>query len=203
MTPRYLRYARAKRILDVALVTAAMPVLLPVLAGTALAIRIDSPGRIMYTQLRTGHHGRLFRMYKFRTMVHNAEEMKHELQHLNVLPEPDFKIPDDPRVTRVGKVLRKTSLDELPQLINVLRGEMSLVGPRPTDFGVDRYNLWHTVRLEVPPGITGLWQVTGRNSTDFDERLRLDVAYIRRMSLWEDVKILFRTVGAVVKGTGA
>jgi lipopolysaccharide/colanic/teichoic acid biosynthesis glycosyltransferase len=202
MPPRYHRYARAKRILDVTLVVSAMPLLVPVFAACVVAIRLDSPGRVMYSQLRTGHYGRLFRMWKFRTMVHNAEELKEQLQHLNVLPPPDFKIPDDPRVTRVGKILRKTSLDELPQLINVLRGEMSLVGPRPTDFGVDQYDLWHTSRLEVPPGITGRWQVTGRGSTDFDARLRLDNEYIRRISLWEDVKLLFRTVGAVVKGTG-
>ncbi len=141
-------------------------------------------------------------MYKFRTMLRNAEELKAQLAHLNVLPPPDFKIPNDPRITSVGRFLRKTSLDELPQILNVVRGDMSLVGPRPTSFASSTYSLWHTERLEVPPGITGLWQVHGRNSTTFDERLRLDIDYIRNMSLALDFKILMRTVVAVVRRSG-
>lgn len=168
----------------------------------ALAIRLESPGPVLFTQVRTGKDGRLFRMYKFRTMVRNAEELKASLAHLNVLPPPDFKIPDDPRITRVGKILRKTSLDELPQFINVLKGDMSIVGPRPTDFGVAAYDLWHCRRLEVPPGITGLWQLEGRASTSFDERLRLDLKYLRSMSLMTDVKLIVRTVAVVFRGTG-
>ena len=121
-------------------------------------------------------------MLKFRTMVQNAEELKASLQHLNILPAPDFKIPNDPRVTRVGKFLRKTSLDELPQVLNVIRGEMSIVGPRPTSFAASTYDLWHSERLEVVPGITGLWQVKGRGTMTFDERLRLDIEYIERRS---------------------
>jgi lipopolysaccharide/colanic/teichoic acid biosynthesis glycosyltransferase len=199
---RYQRYAIPKRTLDLVLILVSLPLVLPVLLLCALAIRLDSPGPVLYQQKRTGQHGRTFRMYKFRTMVRNAEQLKAELAHLSILPPPDFKIINDPRITRVGRILRKTSLDELPQLINVLRGEMSLVGPRPTDFHIDSYDLWHMERLEVPPGITGLWQVRGRNTTTFDERLRLDVQYIDNISLFLDLRILVETVGAVLNGTG-
>ena len=168
----------------------------------ALAVRLDTPGPVFYSQLRIGRDGRAFRMWKFRTMVQNAEELKASLAHLNVLPPPDFKIPDDPRVTRVGKFLRKTSLDELPQFVNVLKGDMSIVGPRPAEDGMDTYRLWYGERLEVPPGITGIWQLEGRAAISFDERLRYDLEYIRTMSLWLDVKLILRTVGAVFKGTG-
>jgi lipopolysaccharide/colanic/teichoic acid biosynthesis glycosyltransferase len=142
-------------------------------------------------------------MYKFRTMVPNAEELKAKYAHLNELKWPDFKITNDPRVTFLGRVLRKTSLDELPQLFNVLRGEMSLVGPRPTSFGAETYQLWHTERLDVIPGLTGLWQVEGRAHVEFDDRLRLDIAYIERASLWLDIVILFRTIAAVFMQKGA
>ena len=142
-------------------------------------------------------------MYKFRSMVPNAEELKKELAHLNELKWPDFKITDDPRVTRIGNILRKTSLDELPQLINVLKGEMSLVGPRPTSFAPDTYDLWQTVRLDVVPGLTGLWQIIGRAETEFYERLRLDIMYIKHRTLWLDIQILFRTVLAVIAQRGA
>jgi lipopolysaccharide/colanic/teichoic acid biosynthesis glycosyltransferase len=142
-------------------------------------------------------------MYKFRSMVPDAEALKEKYAHLNELQWPDFKITNDPRITKVGKVLRKTSLDELPQLINVLKGEMSLVGPRPTSFGAETYKLWHTERLDVMPGLTGLWQIIGRAQLEFDDRLRLDIAYIERRSLWMDISILFHTVFAVFKGRGA
>jgi lipopolysaccharide/colanic/teichoic acid biosynthesis glycosyltransferase len=142
-------------------------------------------------------------MYKFRTMLKNAEELKERYAHLNELCWPDFKITDDPRVTRVGRFLRKTSLDELPQIFNVLNGTMSLVGPRPTSFDVSTYELWHTERLEVLPGITGLWQISGRSDIDFDDRLRLDVDYIERQSLALDLYILWRTVAVVLKQKGA
>jgi lipopolysaccharide/colanic/teichoic acid biosynthesis glycosyltransferase len=158
---------------------------------------------VMFAQKRTGRGGRRFPMWKFRTMVANAEELKAELAHLNILPPPDFKIPNDPRVTKVGKFLRATSLDELPQLLNVLRGDMSIVGPRPTSFPASSYELWHTQRLDVAPGMTGLWQLEGRNATTFDERLRLDVKYIRHMSLGQDLRLMARTVGAVVRRDGA
>lgn len=195
-------YERAKRLIDLVILVLALPIVVPVALLCALAIRLDSPGPVLFTQQRTGRHGRRFAMYKFRTMVENAEELKEVYAHLNVLPPPDFKIPQDPRVTRVGRFLRKTSLDELPQLVNVARGDMSFVGPRPTSFGPDTYSLWHTVRLEVTPGLTGLWQIRARGDVDFDERLRLDVEYIRDRRLRTDLRILGATVGSVFRGEG-
>jgi lipopolysaccharide/colanic/teichoic acid biosynthesis glycosyltransferase len=196
-------YLVAKRAFDLTVCLLLLPAVLPVLLLCALAIRLDSPGSIFIGQERTGRDGVRFRMYKFRTMVQNAEALKAQLAHLNILPPPDFKIPNDPRITRVGKFLRETSLDELPQLINVIRGEMSLVGPRPTSFAPSTYSLWHTYRLEVTPGITGLWQVKGRNHTTFDERLRLDVEYIHKRSFGLDFRILVETVPAVLRRSGA
>jgi lipopolysaccharide/colanic/teichoic acid biosynthesis glycosyltransferase len=136
-------------------------------------------------------------------MVYNAEELKHKYMPLNELQWPDFKITNDPRVTRVGRVLRKTSLDELPQLLNVLKGDMSLVGPRPTSFSAETYALWQTERLDVTPGITGLWQIMGRASMEFTDRVYLDVLYIEHCSLWLDIQILVRTVFAVLAQRGA
>jgi lipopolysaccharide/colanic/teichoic acid biosynthesis glycosyltransferase len=197
------RYLAGKRALDLVVCTLLLVIAIPVIAVCALAIRLDTPGPVMIAQLRTGRDGRRFRMLKLRTMLANAEELKPQYAHLSVVPPPDFKIPNDPRITRVGRFLRATSLDELPQLFNVLRGDMSLVGPRPTSFEPSRYELWHTQRLDVRPGITGLWQVEGRNVTTFDERLRLDVQYIRRRSLAFDVMLLARTVVVVLRRSGA
>lgn len=197
-------YRRAKRLMDLTMSLLALPIVLPLFLLIALAIKIESPdGPVIFTQDRTGKGGRRFKMYKFRTMVPNAEELKKQLAHLNELQWPDFKITNDPRVTRVGKFLRKTSLDELPQIINVLRGDMSLVGPRPTSFAASTYQLWQTARLDVKPGLTGLWQVYGRASTEFDERLRLDIMYIEHRCLGMDLEILLRTVLAVFQGRGA
>jgi lipopolysaccharide/colanic/teichoic acid biosynthesis glycosyltransferase len=196
------RYLIVKRLFDLAVCLLLLPVVLPLLLLSALAIRLDSPGPIFIAQERTGRDGTPFRMLKFRTMVRNAAELKAQLAHLNVLPPPDFKIPHDPRITRVGKFLRQTSLDELPQLLNVLRGDMSLVGPRPTSFAPTTYELWHTRRLDVTPGITGLWQVKGRNTTTFDERLRLDIEYIEHRSFGLDLKILLKTLPSVLRRTG-
>jgi lipopolysaccharide/colanic/teichoic acid biosynthesis glycosyltransferase len=205
--PRTARVSRsylvAKRAFDLAVCFWLLPIVLPLLLVCALAVRLDSPGPVLIAQERTGRDGRRFRMFKFRTMVKNAEELKAGLAHLNVLPPPDFKIPNDPRITKVGKLLRKTSIDELPQLLNVVRGEMSLVGPRPTSFAPTTYSLWHTYRLEVTPGITGLWQIKGRNATTFDERLRLDIEYIENRSFLFDLKILLLTVPAIFRGSGA
>ena len=142
-------------------------------------------------------------MFKFRTRVNNADELKAKYAHLNQLQWPDFKVQDDPRVTRIGKILRKTSLDEIPQIFNVLWGDMSLVGPRPTSFDVSTYDLWHTERLEISPGITGLWQISGRSDLEFDQRMRLDIEYIATRSIWLDIKILWKTVGAVIRPRGA
>ena len=197
-------YILAKRIMDLTLVTLSLPLFIPLLLLCAILVRVDSPGApAIFVQERTGRGGKRFRMYKFRTMVPNAEEMKRELAHLNELQWPDFKITNDPRVTRVGRFLRKTSLDELPQILNVMKGEMSLVGPRPTSFSAETYDLWHTERLDVQPGVTGLWQLVGRGSMEFDERLRLDIAYIERRSLWLDIQILLRTIPAVLQRKGA
>jgi lipopolysaccharide/colanic/teichoic acid biosynthesis glycosyltransferase len=189
--------------MDVTLSLLALPFLLPLGLLIALLIYFDDPGPVIFRQQRTGRGGKRFAMYKFRTMVTNAEELKEKYAHLNEHPWPDFKITDDPRVTRIGRFLRKTSLDELPQVLNVLKGQMSLVGPRPTSFDVSTYSLWHTERLEVLPGITGLWQIKGRSDLDFDERLRLDIEYIERQSLWLDIKILFQTVTVLFEQRGA
>ena len=196
-------YDAIKRATDIVLVLLAMPAVLPVLLLCAVAIKIDSPGPVFFLQQRTGRGGRRFRMFKMRTMFRNAEELKQKYMHLNELDPPDFKISDDPRITRAGKILRKTSLDELPQILNVLLGDMSLVGPRPTSFASSTYDLWHTARLESKPGLTGLWQVSGRNELGFNDRVRLDVAYHRNRSWWLDVRILVRTVSAVFTARGA
>ena len=197
-------YRVAKRIMDLSLILLTLPLLLPLFLLVAVLIKIESPnGPVIFVQHRTGKNGKRFKMYKFRSMVPNAEEMKKELAHLNELKWPDFKVTNDPRVTRMGHILRTTSLDELPQLINVIKGDMSLVGPRPTSFAPDTYDLWQTERLEVLPGLTGLWQIMGRAETEFDERLRLDIAYMKHRSLWLDIQILFRTVFAVVSRRGA
>jgi lipopolysaccharide/colanic/teichoic acid biosynthesis glycosyltransferase len=197
-------YHLAKRIMDLTIVVLMLPLWLPVLAVIALIIQITSPGApVAFKQCRTGKGGRRFHMYKFRTMVPNAEELKSRLAHLNELQWPDFKITNDPRITPLGRFLRKTSLDELPQILNVLKGDMSLVGPRPTSFGPETYKLWHTHRLDVMPGITGLWQIFGRAQLEFDDRLRLDIAYIERASIRLDFYILILTALAVFQQRGA
>jgi len=197
-------YWLAKRVMDLFLVAVTIPFWLLICGVVALIIRVTSPGApVVFSQDRTGKGGRRFSMYKFRTMVPNAEALKEKYAHLNELQWPDFKITDDPRVTPVGRFLRKTSLDEMPQLINVLKGDMSLVGPRPTSFGPETYELWHTERLDVMPGLTGLWQIIGRAQLEFDDRLRLDIAYIERASLWFDINILLKTIFAVLERRGA
>ncbi len=197
-------YLVAKRIVDLFIVIITAPIWLLVMGLVALLIKIEQPdGEIFFPQERTGKGGTRFQMFKFRTMVMNAEQLKEGLSALNELRWPDFKITDDPRITKIGRFLRKTSLDELPQLLNVVRGEMSLVGPRPTSFSADTYALWQTERLDVIPGITGLWQLLGRGETEFDERLRMDITYIERRSLWLDIQILFRTFFAVLGQRGA
>lgn len=196
-------YQLMKRIMDLALCLLVVPIILPVIALCGLLIWIDNPGPIFFKQLRTSKGGRRFRMYKLRTMATNAEELKLKYAHLNELTWPDFKITNDPRVTRVGRILRKTSLDELPQIFNIIKGDMSWVGPRPTSFDVSTYSLWHTERLEVLPGLTGLWQVSGRSNLDFDDRLRLDIEYIERQSLLLDLQIMIQTVTAIFTQRGA
>ncbi|MDP2964872.1 MAG: sugar transferase [Pelolinea sp.] len=196
-------YLFIKRLFDIAVVVISLPVALPLMLLLILMVKYEYPERnVFFRQLRTGQGGNRFWMYIFRTMIPNADELKPLLVHLNVLEWPDFKIPDDPRMTTLGKILRKTSLDELPQLLNVLKGGMSLVGPRPTSFSPDTYKLWQTERLEVTPGLTGLWQITSRGKTGFEKRLMLDIAYIQHRCMLLDIEILFRTVGAIFKGKG-
>ncbi len=196
-------YRITKRIFDVMASLIALPFAGLLGLFIAAAVYLDSPGPIFFIQKRTGLNGRVFNMYKFRTMVPNAEELKEKYRHLNELTWPDFKITDDPRMTRVGKFLRKTSLDELPQLINILKGDMSIVGPRPTSFRANTYQLWQTERLEVLPGLTGLWQVKGRSNIDFQERVELDIEYIERQSWALDIEIILATFRAVLAGRGA
>jgi lipopolysaccharide/colanic/teichoic acid biosynthesis glycosyltransferase len=197
-------YSALKRVFDVAVVIAAAPLWVPVMLVVAVIIKFDDPtAPVVFTQRRAGLHGAEFRMHKFRTMVPNADEMKPELEHLNELEWPYFKITNDPRITRPGRFLRSTSLDELPQLWDVLVGTLSLVGPRATDFMTDDYRLWQTERLDVKPGVTGLWQLYGRGVSDMDDGTRLDIAYVQRRSLWLDIQILFRTVPAVITRRGA
>lgn len=197
-------YRTVKRILDLFLVLLTSPIWASLFFVISIIIQITSPGSpSIFVQIRTGKDGKRFKMYKFRSMVPDAEELKGKYAHLNELQWPDFKITDDPRITKVGKILRKTSLDELPQVINVIKGEMSLVGPRPTSFGSETYKLWQTERLDVPPGLTGLWQIVGRAQLEFDERLRLDIAYIERQGILFDLVILFKTVFVIFKQKGA
>jgi len=197
-------YLVTKRCFDLAVCVLLLPLFVVLFALCAAALKLeDRHAPAMFAQLRTGKDGKRFRMLKFRTMVQNAEQLKQGLAPLSVVAAPDFKLIDDPRVTPVGRVLRKTSLDELPQIANIIRGEMSLVGPRPTSFAPSTYAIWQTYRLEVKPGLTGLWQVKGRNRVSFDERLRLDIEYIRQMSLRLDLKILWWTAQAVFTRSGA
>jgi exopolysaccharide biosynthesis polyprenyl glycosylphosphotransferase len=192
-----------KRIWDFAVSATLLIGLLPTLLVIALLIKLDSPGPILYTADRVGKKGRVFPCYKFRTMVTNAEQLKQSLAAQNERDGVLFKMKNDPRITRVGRVLRKFSLDELPQLLNVLRGDMSLVGPRPPIASeVQRYEVQHFRRLEVLPGLTGLWQVRARQDPSFERYVGLDLAYVENWSFWLDLKILVRTAEVVLRGTG-
>jgi exopolysaccharide biosynthesis polyprenyl glycosylphosphotransferase len=177
---------------------------LPLAALIALAIKLDSVGPVLYSQTRVGKNGASFRCYKFRTMVVGADDLRGQLANLNEATGPLFKVRNDPRRTRVGRFLRHYSLDELPQLINVFRGEMSVVGPRPNlPEEVERYEEWHKKRLTTSPGITGLWQVSGRSDLTFDEMVLLDIYYVEKWSLTLDMSILLRSIPAVLRGRGA
>jgi exopolysaccharide biosynthesis polyprenyl glycosylphosphotransferase len=192
-----------KRWLDVALSIVALILLSPVLLGVAIAVKLDSRGPILYFSERIGKKGRVFRCTKFRTMVRDADKRRADVMHMNERDGVLFKISNDPRITKVGGFLRKYSLDELPQFFNVLRGDMSIVGPRPPLASeVREYKLSHLRRLDVTPGITGLWQVQARQDPSFDSYISLDVTYIENWSIWLDLKILARTVGVVLAGTG-
>lgn len=199
-----LYLSAGKRVLDLLLGFVGCVVLSPLFLLTALAIKLDTPGPVLYRSTRVGRGGRLFTFFKFRSMVQGAEHSRHSLSHLNEVSGPVFKMADDPRITKVGRILRRTSVDELPQLFNVLRGEMTLVGPRPPiPEEVNQYEPWQLRRLAVRPGITCLWQISGRSSLGFDEWMRLDMEYIERRGLLLDLKILVRTLPAVLSGEGA
>jgi exopolysaccharide biosynthesis polyprenyl glycosylphosphotransferase len=193
-----------KRVFDILGAAVGLLLAAPFMALVALAIRLDSPGPILFTQDRVGLGGRTFRIFKFRSMHIGADADREALEDLNEADGPLFKIRDDPRLTRVGRFLRRTSMDELPQLFNVLRGDMSLIGPRPPlPCEVEQYQEWHRRRLEAPPGITGLSQVSGRSHLTFDETVLLDVYYIENWSPWLDLKIMIRTIPKVIGGEGA
>lgn len=191
----------AKRLLDIAVSVVALVLLVPLVLLIGLVIWLDSRGPVFFNSIRVGQNGRQFVMYKFRTMVVDAEEQLSKLQHRNLGGNLLIKIPNDPRITHVGRLLRESSLDELPQLLNVLKGEMSLVGPRPQyPREVAHYTEQQTRRLVVPPGMTGLWQVSARDSASFEDWVRYDLEYIDNWSLWLDIKVLVLTAVAVLRG---
>jgi len=193
-----------RRCFDFSAALALIALLSPLLLTIAALVKITSRGPVLFRQVRAGLHGRPFVFLKFRSMRVDAEALKSALAPFNEMDGPAFKLTNDPRVTPLGRWLRKTSLDELPQLLNILRGEMSFVGPRPAVLDeVRRYEPWQRRRLSMPPGLTCLWQVSGRNELTFDEWMRLDLEYIDNWSLWLDLRIVFKTIPAVVLGRGA
>ena len=192
-------YLVSKRIIDIVGSLCGIILLSPLFLIVAILIKLDDPkGKVFFAQERNGRYPKTFKMYKFRSMVHNAEELLKDLMDRNEQTGPVFKINDDPRITKVGKVIRKTSIDELPQLFNVLKGDMSLVGPRPAiPREVEQYNSYQMQRLAVKPGLTCIWQVSGRNNIGFDEWVEMDIEYIKTRSLWLDIKLIFKTVGVL------
>ena len=188
-------YEICKRGIDIIGAGSGLLLLSPVIAIVSCAVKFTSKGPIFFSQKRVGKNGQLFDMYKFRSMVVNAEELKEKLANQNEMSGPMFKMKDDPRVTKVGKFIRKTSLDELPQLWNVLKGDMSLVGPRPSlPKEVKQFEKWMYKRLTVKPGLTCYWQVSGRNNIDFEDWMKLDISYVEDRNLWIDIKLIFKTV---------
>ncbi|MDU5261238.1 MAG: sugar transferase [Clostridium celatum] len=191
-------YEVIKRLIDVVCSFLGVLVLSPLFIIIAIIIKTTSKGPVFFSQKRVGKNGKEFNMYKFRSMVVNAEELKEKLAAQNEMSGPMFKMKDDPRVTKVGKFIRKTSLDELPQLWNVLKGDMSLVGPRPSlPKEVAQFEEWMYRRLEVKPGLTCYWQVSGRNNIDFEDWMKLDIKYVDERSTWIDIKLIFKTVGVL------
>ena len=196
-------FDKSKRMLDLVVSIALLIALSPMIAIIAVLIWLQQDGPVLYISERVGRNGLPFAIYKFRTMVANADQLRCALLTRNERGAILFKISNDPRITRLGRFLRKYSLDELPQLLNVLRGEMSLVGPRPPlATEVEQYSPQHFIRLKVLPGVTGLWQIRARRSPSFHEYIALDSAYVQNRSLWLDLKILWRTIGVVLAGTG-
>lgn len=188
-------YLILKRIIDVIGSIICIVLVSPVLLVTAVLIKLESKGRILFSQTRIGLHGKEFKIYKFRSMVDGAEALRKNIEHKNEMSGPMFKVKDDPRITKIGRFIRKTSIDELPQLINVLKGEMSLVGPRPSlPSEVKEFEPWMLKRLEVKPGLTCYWQVSGRNSISFEEWMKLDIDYVNDINILLDMKLIFKTI---------
>jgi exopolysaccharide biosynthesis polyprenyl glycosylphosphotransferase len=203
-TPKNEALLLLRRVFDLIGSFALILILSPFMLLIILVIRLDSHGPAIYRQIRCGLNGRKFIFYKFRSMIQGAETKREELDAFNLMTGPVFKMKNDPRVTRVGRFLRKTSLDEIPQLFNVLWGDMSFVGPRPpVPEEVEKYEGWQRRRLSMKPGITGLWQVSGRNQIDFQQWMKVDLEYIDHWSLWLDFKILLKTIPVVLFGKGA
>lgn len=197
-------YLLIKRLFDVSMSLIALIILMPVFLVTAIAIWIEDKGPVFFAQERNGLNGEVFRMYKFRSMCVNAPEMHKDLLDKNELDGPAFKLKNDPRVTKVGHFIRKTSIDELPQLLNIIRGDMSIVGPRPLPtYETAQCNAYQNQRLLMKPGLTCYWQCSGRNDIPFDEWMELDLKYIKEASFWVDIKIILLTVKAVITGNGA
>lgn len=191
-------YKVSKGALDVIASFLGLVILSPILLIVAILIKLESKGPAIFAQSRIGLNGKEFKMYKFRSMVQNAEELKEKLAKQNEMSGPMFKIKNDPRVTKVGKFIRKTSIDELPQLLNILKGDMTLVGPRPSlPREVEKFESWMLKRLEVKPGLTCYWQVSGRNNIDFYEWMKLDLKYVNDMGFWLDIKLIFKTVAVL------
>ncbi|GEA30443.1 MULTISPECIES: sugar transferase [Clostridium] len=188
------KYCFLKRITDILCSLFGLLVLSPIFLIVGILIKLESKGSVIFSQERIGKDGSVFKMYKFRSMVSNAEELKDKLCHKNEMSGPMFKMKDDPRVTKIGKFIRKTSIDELPQLFNVLKGDMSLVGPRPSlPKEVEKFDNWMMTRLEVKPGLTCYWQVSGRNDIDFEDWMKLDIKYVRERNTLVDIKLIFKT----------
>ena len=196
----HIVYLFFKRLVDVVGASLGLILASPIMLIVAILIKLEDPkGPIFFSQIRNGAYPTTFKMYKFRSMYIDAEERLEELMHLNEQSGPAFKIKDDPRITKVGKFIRKTSLDELPQLFNVLKGDMSLVGPRPAiPREVEQYTAYQKQRLFVKPGLTCIWQVSGRNNIEFDQWIELDIEYIKTRSLWLDLKLIFLTIPALL-----
>ncbi|AIY82326.1 exopolysaccharide biosynthesis polyprenyl glycosylphosphotransferase family protein [Clostridium baratii str. Sullivan] len=184
-----------KRLIDIIGAFLGLVVLSPIILIISILIKLDSNGPILFSQDRVGKDKKVFKMYKFRSMVVNAEELKARLKEQNEMSGPMFKMKEDPRVTKIGKFIRKTSIDELPQLINVIKGEMSLVGPRPSlPKEVEQFEPWMMERFQVKPGLTCYWQVYGRNDIDFEDWMKLDIKYVRKRNIFIDLKLIFKTV---------
>lgn len=197
-------YNKAKRITDVTLSSAALVALSPVFLVTAVAIKLDSKGPVFYSQERVGKDFKIFKMYKFRSMCIDADEMLDQLQALNEKTGPTFKIKNDPRVTKVGKIIRKLSIDELPQLINIIKGDMAIVGPRPALIKeVEQFTPEQLEKLTVPQGLTCIWQIEGRDNPDFEYQIRLDKEYIKRKGFLFDIKLILLTIPSVINGKTA